>query len=500
MAALATTVVLGSYVPPTPATQQPLLISKKQRHPKEKQRHHKDWKAALHCARLTNANQLVLQLDLLDKPATNYANVAYFIYARRNDQWVQVFTSTGARLITNQAGRVTLAPEVFPIAEIQRRLGTTDLSNLELKIATLLRYDLQGRERLQTIQFERVLRYNAIAQTTTTQIATYAGVNSLEVAQATAIIPNPVSPFGAQPVAYSKPVSSSTQREQSRFSLAVVQKSATLSNVVARVSLKARNSQSFLQEQFIGDFRYRLKGKKQKAKFLKGLYAGDRVVVRLFTGKRLIGYSEFELLGSSNTVTLVLPDRPLEYGIVRTVYGSDRNEDFVIDRNAPIYDYFTQVIQTQQLQETRVTFLSTLQSVSLDMFALPGLPVPRPICTYPVSFTTGSYALVNQVIQVFGTNLAPALVSFPGQLVQVVNLSTTRLSVYEVSQLMTTYRRMGVTSGTVVYTGDDDRRAGKKPRKRPCNQGIGNGSEGCDPGNSRPHGGSNDGDDDNDDD
>lgn len=31
-----------------------------------------------------------------------------------------------------------------------------------------------------------------------------------------------------------------------------------------------------------------------------------------------------------------------------------------------------------------------------------------------------------------------------------------------------------------------------KTRRRNCNQGIGNGAEGCDPGNSRPHGGSND--------
>lgn len=31
-----------------------------------------------------------------------------------------------------------------------------------------------------------------------------------------------------------------------------------------------------------------------------------------------------------------------------------------------------------------------------------------------------------------------------------------------------------------------------KPRRQNCNQGIGNGAEGCDPGNSRPHGGSND--------
>jgi hypothetical protein len=31
-----------------------------------------------------------------------------------------------------------------------------------------------------------------------------------------------------------------------------------------------------------------------------------------------------------------------------------------------------------------------------------------------------------------------------------------------------------------------------KPARQNCNQGIGNGAEGCDPGNSRPHGGSND--------
>ncbi|MBE9125046.1 MULTISPECIES: hypothetical protein [unclassified Coleofasciculus] len=31
-----------------------------------------------------------------------------------------------------------------------------------------------------------------------------------------------------------------------------------------------------------------------------------------------------------------------------------------------------------------------------------------------------------------------------------------------------------------------------KPQRQNCNQGIGNGAEGCDPGNSRPHGGSND--------
>jgi hypothetical protein len=40
---------------------------------------------------------------------------------------------------------------------------------------------------------------------------------------------------------------------------------------------------------------------------------------------------------------------------------------------------------------------------------------------------------------------------------------------------------------------DDDNDDDKKVRqRRNCNQGIGNGAEGCDPGNSRPRGGSND--------
>lgn len=44
-------------------------------------------------------------------------------------------------------------------------------------------------------------------------------------------------------------------------------------------------------------------------------------------------------------------------------------------------------------------------------------------------------------------------------------------------------------AGEMREVGGGDR---EKPRRQNCNQGIGNGAEGCDPGNSRPHGGSND--------
>ncbi|UBF28907.1 hypothetical protein K9N68_14325 [Kovacikia minuta CCNUW1] len=263
--------------------------------------------------------------------------------------------------------------------------------------------------------------------------------------------------------------------------------------MIARISLKPRRTQGFLAEELIGDFRYKLKGKKHRAKFIKGLYAGDRVIVRLFTpDNRFIGYSEFELLSSNTAVTLVLPERPSAYGIVRTIYGADLNEDYGIDRSAQIYDYYTQVSQVQNYQEARVTFLETVQTSLVNLFNVSGLPNPRPTCSYPNSFRTGSFTLVNQIIRVFSSNLTPALVSFPGQVVQVNNVSTTNISTYEVRQQIVNYQRIGATPGTIVYTSDDGWDDDRKPRKRNCNQGIGNGSEGCDPGNSHPHGGSND--------
>ncbi|MBE9160178.1 S-layer homology domain-containing protein [Nodosilinea sp. LEGE 06152] len=48
------------------------------------------------------------------------------------------------------------------------------------------------------------------------------------------------------------------------------------------------------------------------------------------------------------------------------------------------------------------------------------------------------------------------------------------------------------TSGGEVDDDDDDDDDDDGGRRQACNQGIGNGAEGCDPGNSRPHGGSND--------
>ncbi len=455
VALMASTLLLGSYGTHKAAIASSTQVSQQQ-----------GWKASLNVARLVTNRQdsgLVLQLDILNKPETSYANAVYQVFARRNNQWVQIFTSTGARLITSYAGQVTLPPEVISLNNLRQQLGdNVDLNNLELRATTQLRYDIRGGQRDQAVRFEETQSYRTIAQTTSAQL-----VSSTSTA------------------------TSSTSLNAGNFSLAILQKQATLGNVIARVSVRSRTTRGFSSERFLGDFRYKIN---KKAKFVKGLKAGDRAIVRLFdTENQFIGYSEFELLSENSAVTLVLPDRPATTRIVRTIYGADANQDSTIDSGTQTYDYFTQVSQVtrQSYQSARVSFFSSVQSLNVNTFTLAELPTPRPTCAYPTSFSSGSFLLVDRSIEVFRSGLSSALIALPGQQVQTINISSTNLSIYDVNQLFVTYQTINNSQErTVVADHDDDDKKGRK--KRHCNQGIGNGSEGCDPGNSHPHGGSND--------
>lgn len=479
VALVASTMMIGSYgVELHQAIAAPVLISKRIKE--------KGWDTAIKLARLIDTDQkvkaFVLQLDVLDKPQTSYANAVYQLYARKEGRWVSVYTSQGARLIASSKGRVTLEPEVISLDVLRKELGSNvDLSKVELQAVVQLRYDVQGGQRDQIVRFEETSTYEAIAQTTTTQLVrshTTTQVSTQQTTQVTQTSRN-----------------NSSQTEQGQFGLSILQPQGTLPYVIARVSLKSKQSQGYLQEKFVGDFRYKIKGKikdgkgkfkfKHKAKFLRGLKAGDRVVIRLFNPQnQVIGYTECDLLSANTIVTLILPDQPTQYGIIRTIYGVDTNEDGLVDAGSSVYDYFTQVTGSS-FSEQRVTFLRTLQNINFSQFQISGLPAPSQTGVYTSSFTNGAFSLASRTIQVFSSNLASTLVALPGQVVQVLDVSDTNVSTYEVSQLIVNYQEVSATQSTNVI--EDD-----KKQRRNCNQGIGNGSEGCDPGNSRPHGGSND--------
>lgn len=125
------------------------------------------WNMRLQMARLTDStvenSGIRLQLEVLDKPITSYANAVYQLYARKGQEWVQV-SNQGARLLPNGAGAVTLPSEDIPMSRLWLgRLGeNVRLSDLELQGVVLLRYDLPGQERDLRLQVENTEFYSRL--------------------------------------------------------------------------------------------------------------------------------------------------------------------------------------------------------------------------------------------------------------------------------------------------------------------------------------------------
>ena len=392
------------------------------------------WEAALKLGRLVGAGQdvtaVVIQLNVLKKPQTTNANAIYELFARQNDQWVPIYTSTGARTISSTAQQVALEPEVIPLSQVRRGLGDkVDLANLELKAVVQVRYDLDGGASSKQLRLEALQDYAAIAQTPTAQLVP-TGTQT------------PATATGTQTPAPPTTTDSTQMIGPGEFSLAILQPSGTPSDVIVRLSLKAKQITGYLRERFIGDFRY---PPSQRAKFIRGLYPGDRVVVRLYDlENRLIGLSEFEILPENAAVKLVIPEKPAEYRVVRTVCGIDRNSDGTIDASTRSYDYFTQITGSTAGQE-RVTFVSNLQRINTGQFQVKGLPPSSSSSIYPPSLASGPFSALNRTADVFPSDLAPALKAKPGELVEAVKLSDKNTSTYEVSQLMAHYREKGVS-------------------------------------------------------
>ena len=144
-----------------------------------------DWNSTLRVARLFDENQditdLVLQLDVLNKPTTSYANAVYQVFARQSDsdEWVEIHTNRGARLIQREAGAVTLAPEIIPVEDLLEGLeqefgDDITLEEVELNCVSQVRYDIPGggRDLRQTFELSQayveIISITAAIFTTTT--------------------------------------------------------------------------------------------------------------------------------------------------------------------------------------------------------------------------------------------------------------------------------------------------------------------------------------------
>lgn len=118
------------------------------------------WNSLLRVARLVDQNSLVLQLDVLDRPAVNAASAFYEVYARRNNRWVPVYRTKATQLVASS--QVSLTPVVIPIQQLG--LGNVDLSRLELRTVAYASYGGQ-----QVVLRESVQRYQSLTQISSVQ-------------------------------------------------------------------------------------------------------------------------------------------------------------------------------------------------------------------------------------------------------------------------------------------------------------------------------------------
>ena len=149
------------------------------------------WESVLHAARQTGSSQqsrnLVLQLEILNKPQTTYANVVYQVFAKtRGGRWQEIHTNSGARLIEAAGGNYVLTSEVISLTQLEQELRAElgddlRLEDVEINCVASIRYDLVGggRDIRETFSYQR--SYTSIVSTTVTEITQIVGSSTVVI-------------------------------------------------------------------------------------------------------------------------------------------------------------------------------------------------------------------------------------------------------------------------------------------------------------------------------
>jgi len=505
-----------------------------------------DWQTGVKLLKLLdnsgNLSSIGILFDIANKPTTTYANVVYQLYVSRAGEWREVYTNSGARQISKQAGRYFAPVESISLSSLSERISLDDIYNGDLKAITIVRYDLPNGTKDARFEIEEIKSFSSITTiraseviasrttSTTANTTTINNSNNLGTSDRDLGISNGSQTVSQTTSSQTSTIQTSTVQSQKikplvsnqnndddddedddydcdssdrkgnngdrrddknrkdrsdnrrtdnkdgnrnsdnrrndrddddddddrkdrknckyrdgaelskknphrgHFSLAVLQSPARLSQVIARVSIKSKRSNGFLQERFIGDYRFAVN---QRATFIRGLNPGDRLVVRLFDlQNRALGYTEVQLLKDFSTISLVLPNDPSGYGTLRTVSGIDSQRVGRIDNNVRVYDYFTQIQTTTVVNKTVARFLTTSKDIPTNLFNVAGLPQAPTQCSYTNAFSRGEQSLLERSISVFKQDLPPVMQVLPGQLSSLISINDSQTTVDVVRKIL----------------------------------------------------------------
>ncbi len=133
-----------------------------------------DWQTGVKLLKLLdnsgNLSSIGILFDVLNKPNTNYANVVYQLYVRRAGEWREVYTNSGARLLSKQAGQFFPPVEVISLSSLSEKISLDDLYNGDLKAITSVRYDLPNGVKDARFEIEEIKSFSSITTVTASEV------------------------------------------------------------------------------------------------------------------------------------------------------------------------------------------------------------------------------------------------------------------------------------------------------------------------------------------
>ncbi|NMF57163.1 hypothetical protein [Pseudanabaena yagii] len=133
-----------------------------------------DWQTGVKLLKLLdnsgNLSSIGILFDVLNKPNTNYANVVYQLYVRRAGEWREVYTNSGARLLSKQAGKFFPPVEVISLSSLSERISLDDIYNGDLKAITSVRYDLPNGIKDARFEIEEIKSFSSITTVTASEV------------------------------------------------------------------------------------------------------------------------------------------------------------------------------------------------------------------------------------------------------------------------------------------------------------------------------------------
>jgi len=133
-----------------------------------------DWQTGVKLLRLLdnsgNLSSIGILFDVVNKPATTYANVVYQLYVRRSGEWREVYSNSGARLLSKNAGRYFTPVEVISLNSLSEKISLDDIYNGDLKAITSVRYDLPNGVKDARFEIEEVRAFTSIMTASSSEV------------------------------------------------------------------------------------------------------------------------------------------------------------------------------------------------------------------------------------------------------------------------------------------------------------------------------------------